>query len=239
MARRLRLDIPGVPWHIVQRGNNRSDCFLIERDYHCYLDMLTEFAEKQRCAVHAYVLMTNHVHLLVSPEDLSSGSILMKLLGQRYVQYFNRMHQRSGTLWEGRFHSCLTQSEEYLLTCYRYIELNPGRAGIVDHPRAYRWSSYRCNAEGEPDVLVTPHAEFSRLGATEADRHQAYRGLFADHLDPARIDEIRRSTNGNAALGSSAFQARIGQILGPRAMRGRPGRRRQVPEQANGQLDLR
>ena len=173
MPRRARLSIPGIPWHIIQRGNNRSACFCAEEDYRRYLDTLGTLAPKYGCAVHAYVLMTNHVHLLLTPERADSAALLMKHLGQRYVQYVNRSYRRSGTLWEGRFRSCLTQSEDYVLACYRYIELNPVRASMVAHPRDYRWSSYRANAEGLADSLITPHIEYLRLGADPQERRAA------------------------------------------------------------------
>ncbi len=128
MPRRARLAIAGIPWHIIQRGNNRSACFYDDVDYRKYLDLLEEQAHKHGCLVHAYALMTNHVHLLVTPERKDSAALMMKNLGQRYVQYINRTYCRSGTLWEGRFRSCLAQSEAYVLACYRYIELNPVRA---------------------------------------------------------------------------------------------------------------
>ena len=123
MPRRARLAIAGIPWHIIQRGNNRTACFFSDDDYRYYLDRLSDLAEKYSCAVHAYVLMTNHVHLLLTPEKTDSASLLMKHLGQRYVQYINKTYRRSGTLWEGRFRSCLTQEDNYVLSCYRYIEL--------------------------------------------------------------------------------------------------------------------
>ena len=138
MPRRARLSLPGIPWHIIQRGNNRAVCFHAEADYQYYLHYLKEFADKFGCEVHAYVLMTNHIHLLLTPAKEDSAGLLMKHLGQRYVQYVNRTYQRSGTLWEGRFRSCLTQTEDYVLACYRYIELNPVRAGMVMKPQHYR-----------------------------------------------------------------------------------------------------
>jgi len=140
MPRRARLAVAGIPWHIIQRGNNRSACFYSDQDYLRYLDTLKEQAVKYGCQIHAYVLMINHVHLLLTPEKEQSASLFMKHLGQRYVQYINRTYKRSGTLWEGRFRSCLTQSEDYVLACYRYIELNPVRANMVGHPRNYPWS---------------------------------------------------------------------------------------------------
>jgi putative transposase len=145
MPRRARLVMPGVAWHVIQRGNNRSACFYAEEDYRFYLNTLKEQADKFGCAVHAYVLMTNHVHLLLTPSRIDSVALTMKNLGQRYVQYINRTYRRSGTLWEGRYKSCLVQDETYVLACYRYIELNPLRAGMVKHVGDYRWSSYRTN----------------------------------------------------------------------------------------------
>jgi putative transposase len=224
MPRRARLSIPGIPWHIIQRGNNRSACFYADEDYPLYLDLLEELAGKFGCAVHAYVLMTNHVHLLLTPEKEDSAALLMKHLGQRYVQYINRTYQRSGTLWEGRFRSCLTQSEDYVLACYRYIELNPVRANMVRHPREYRWSSYRANGEGRSNTLIQPHDMYQRLGRTPESRREAYRGLFKAHLDHEMLDQIRSATNGNYALGSARFQEEIERILGRRVTKGKAGR---------------
>lgn len=224
MPRRARLAIPGIPWHIIQRGNNRSVCFYAEDDYRKYLDTLREQAKKYDCAIHAYVLMTNHVHLLLTPEKPDSAALLMKHLGQRYVQYVNRVYRRSGTLWEGRFRSCLTQSEDYVLACYRYIELNPVRANMVPHPREYPWSSYRANGEGVADPLLTPHDEYLRLGRRAEECCHLYRELFKAHMDPTRIDEIRQATNGNYALGNERFKTEIEQALQRRATPGRSGR---------------
>jgi putative transposase len=174
MPRRARLSVPGIPWHIIQRGNNRSVCFYAEEDYRRYLDELTELAARFGCAVHAYVLMTNHVHLLLTPAKADSAGLLMKHLGQRYVQYVNKSYRRSGTLWEGRFRSCLTQSEDYVLACYRYIELNPVRAAMVRHPRDYRWSSFHANGNGRTDALLVPHEQYLRLGRTADARRDGY-----------------------------------------------------------------
>lgn len=224
MPRRARLAIAGIPWHIIQRGNNRSACFYAEEDYLRYLDTLGELSKKYTCAVHAYVLMTNHVHLLLTPKKADSAALLMKNLGQRYVQYVNCVYRRSGTLWEGRFRSCLTQSEEYVLSCYRYIELNPVRAAMVQYPREYRWSSYRGNAEGVTNDLLTPQAEYLRLGHEDEVRQAAYRELFKSHIDSRRCDEIRTATNSNYALGSERFKAEIEQALDRRVTPGKNGR---------------
>jgi putative transposase len=148
MPRRARLVIPCIPWHIIERGNNRSAGFYDTGDYQFYLDTLSEQAVNSDCDIHAFCLMTNHVHLLLTPNVNDSAASLMKQLGQRYAQFINRTYHRSGTLWEGRFRSCLVQNARYTLVCYRYIEMNPVRAGIVSHPAEYRWSSYRVNGQG-------------------------------------------------------------------------------------------
>ena len=224
MPRRARLSIPGIPWHLIQRGNNRSVCFYAEEDYRFYLHYLEEFAVEFGCAIHAYVLMTNHVHLLLTPQRTDSASLMMKHLGQRYVQYINRTYRRSGTLWEGRFRSCLAQTEDYTLACYRYIELNPVRAGMVMKPQDYRWSSYPANAQGKASRLITPHAEYWRLGQDDATRRDAYRALFKAHLDPELLDDIRKATNGNFALGGERFLKETEAMLGRRARPGHAGR---------------
>ncbi|MEA3469019.1 MAG: transposase [Thermodesulfobacteriota bacterium] len=145
MPRRSRIIVPGIPLHIIQRGNNRQSCFFSEEDYLFYLDWLEEYSKSTGCFVHAYTLMTNH--LLLTPQKADSAGSLMKNLGQRYVQYINRTYKRSGTLWEGRFRSCIIQQEEYLFSCQRYIEMNPVRANMVKHPGEYHWSSYQSNAK--------------------------------------------------------------------------------------------
>jgi putative transposase len=224
MPRRPRLSLPGIPWHIIQRGNNRAACFHAEEDYQFYLHYLKEFADKFGCAIHAYVLMTNHVHLQLTPSKVDSAALMMKHLGQRYVQYINRTYRRTGTLWEGRFRSCLTQTEDYVLACYRYMELNPVRAGMVMKPQDYRWSSYHANGLGKPNALLTPHTEYLAIARDDAKRREAYRALFRAHVDEALTDEIRGATNGNFALGGKKFQAQIARALGRRVTRGVAGR---------------
>lgn len=224
MPRRPRLILPGIPLHIIQRGNNRQACFFADEDYHFYLDCLHEYAQKADCAIHAYILMTNHVHILLTPAKENSAGELMKRLGQRYVQYINRTYKRSGTLWEGRFRSCIIQQENYLLACQRYIELNPVRAAMVEHPEEYRWSSYRTNAQGESNALLRPHPIYLDLGKMEEERHAAYRELFRFHLEPGVIDNIRNATNGNFVVGNDRFQNEISQALGRRVKPGAVGR---------------
>ena len=173
MPRRPRLQLAEVPLHIVQRGINREPCFFAEEDYHCYLHWLEEAARDCRCAIHAYALMTNHVHLLLTPKANGSPARLMQSLGRRYVQYINRFYRRTGSLWEGRYKSSLVQAETYLLACYRYIELNPVRAEMVADPGQYRWSSYRANGLGLPDARLTPHPLYLAQGSSAEERAQA------------------------------------------------------------------
>lgn len=224
MPRQPRPDLAGIPQHVVQWGNNRQACFFQEADYLRYLTNLREAALRHGCRVHAYVLMTNHVHLLVTPDESGAISRMMQMLGRGYVGYVNTQYRRTGTLWEGRYKSCLVDSGEYLLTCYRYIELNPVRAGMVAEPAHYRWSSYAANALGEADPLVLPHREYLSLGASAAERQGAYRALFDAPLRDERIAEVRATTQQQKALGSSRFQAEIELALGRCAVV-RPGHR--------------
>ncbi len=230
MPRRPRLIHPGIPLHIIQRGNNRQPCFFGEEDYLFYLDWLQEYAREAGCVVHAFILMTNHTHILLTPAKENSAGLLMKRLGQRYVQYINRTYERSGTLWEGRFRSCIIQQENYLLACQRYIELNPVRAEMVEHPGEYRWSSYQANAQGESCEIVDPHPIYLLLGRTGAERQIAYRELFRSHLDLGIIDNIRKATNGNFALGNERFSNEIAKTLGRRVKPGMAGRPRKQRE---------
>ncbi len=224
MPRRARLARAGIAWHVIQRGNNRSACFYADEDYRFYLDTLHEQAQKHGCEIHAYVLMTNHVHLLMTPARTDSAALTMKHLGQRYVQYVNRTYRRSGTLWEGRFKSCLAQDEHYVLACYRYIELNPVRADMVKHPGEYRWSSYRANAYGESNIMLTQHAQYRSLGDDEQVRQKNYRDLFAGQMDSGLVEEITDATVGNYVLGNSRFAEEVELALGRRAVRGKAGR---------------
>lgn len=225
-----------VPVHVIQRGNNRQACFIADEDYRFYCDRLKEYALKTGCLIHAYVLMTNHVHLLLTTAASDGVAALMKALGQRYVQYVNRSYRRSGTLWEGRYRSCLVQEESYLLTCQRYIELNPVRAGMVRHPAEYLWSSYRANAQGEASGLITPHPQYLAQGADATARQLAYRELFRHELEPGVVDAIRQATNGNYALGDGRFGEQIAQALGRRVQPGKSGRPRKSPDLESGAL---
>jgi len=196
-----------------------------------YLTLLREYAADVACRVHGYVLMTNHVHLLLSAVDNEGPSVLMRRLGQRYVQYFNRRYERSGTLWEGRFRSSLVDNERYLLICQRYIELNPVRAGMVEAPEDYPWSSYRANALGADDPLLTPHPVYTNLGRNDEDRRTAYRYLFEEKLSDQLLTQIRHAGNGNRPLGPAAFVEEIANIAGRKPPRQRSGRPRSNEKQ--------
>jgi putative transposase len=214
MPRLSRIVLPDVPLHVIQRGNNHQACFVDESDHCAYLSILEKYAIGCGCAIHAYVLMTNHVHLLLSPREQESAAAMMKQLGQQYVQYFNRRHGRSGSLWEGRFRSCLVQDEMYLLICQRYIELNPVRAGMVASPEAYRWSSFHANALGKQDSLVKEHAAYRALAGSDPARQRAYRSLFGEVLPDSMLAHLRQASNGNFSFGSEVFEQSMQRAAG-------------------------
>ena len=244
MPRRPRIQLDGVPLHIVQRGHNREPCFFCEEDYLSYLYWLGEALAESECELHAYVLMTNHVHLLLTPRHAAAIPRLIMSLGRRYVQYINRTHGRTGTLWDSRYKSSLIQAETYLLACMRYIEWNPVRAAMVDDPAHYRWTSYRHNGLGQADSRLSPHPLYLALGPTDRDRQAAYRALFGPHLDQAAIDDIRLALNQNQPLGNSRFYTRIEKMTGLRREarpRGRPRLESSAgaaPPAGQGMLDL-
>lgn len=229
MARLPRYFVEGQPQHLIQRGNNREPIFTRGDDYTFYLACLQDAAEQHGCAIHAYALMTNHVHLLASPETEQSLPKTLQSVGRRYVQYFNYTYDRTGTLWEGRYKATLIDSERYLLTCMRYIELNPVRAGMVNHPGDYPWSSYQYNARGDETSLVTPHSLYRRLDRNIDTRRSAYRQLFRAQLAKADIEVIREATNKAWVLGNDRFRKKIEALTGRRASqkaRGRPHKRK-------------
>jgi putative transposase len=221
-----RLDVAGVARHVVQRGNDRQACFFREVDYVRYLQALREASLKFGCQVHAYVLMTNHVHLLITPNETGSVGRLMQAVGRQYVRYINDTLGRTGTLWEGRYKSCLVDSERYVLACYRYIELNPVRAGMVLDPGDYRWSSYARNALGELDPLLTSHAVYDQISRTAEVRHLCYRAMVAQGIGDDELDALRLYVQRQRALGSGRFQEQIERQQERRAGLGRPGRPR-------------
>ena len=226
MARLPRISPAGVPVHVIQRGNNRQACFVSDEDHKAYVGWLKEYSKKYEVEIHAWVMMTNHVHLLCTPrQEEGAVSRMMQALGRRYVRYFNFEYRRSGTLWEGRYKSCLVQVERYLLEVYRYIELNPVRAEIVADPGEYRWSSYQINALGKFSNLCTPHPEYLRLGVEQLERHKNYRALFVHHVDGELLEEIRSNTNKGMAVGHDRFKEEIEGLTGRRVKakkRGRP-----------------
>jgi putative transposase len=240
MARHPRLIVPGVAVHIVQRGVDRQACFREEADQFVYLSLLRAVLKKLHCALHAYCLMTNHVHLLATPSDGTTCAILMRELGRRYVPYFNGRYGRSGTLWEGRFRSCLVESREYVLACYRYIERNPVRAGMASSPSAYPWSSYRANSGQAEDGSLTEHPEYLALALDPPGRRDAYRRFCEGNEDPGFVSAMRSATNGGFPLVGDALRSRLA-TTGSRIARGKPGPRTERGadhEPMTGQLEL-
>lgn len=224
MARLKRIGIADIPQHIIQRGNNRQVCFGCKKDFVAYLHWLKQYSDKYSVDIHAWVLMTNHVHLLCTPRKPNAISLFMQNLGRRYAQYFNYTYSRTGALWEGRFKSCLIQAESYLLQVYRYIELNPVRASMVEDPANYYWSSYQINGLGKRSTLCTPHQIYSDLGTSDLSRQAAYRSLFNHHADVALMQNLRSSLNKGLALGSECFKAQLEELTGRRLKEGRRGR---------------
>lgn len=229
MPRQPRYPIPDIPQHVIQRGNNRQPVFFADDDYRFYLACLQHAAEQHTCAVHAYVLMTNHVHLLVTPSQANGVVKLMQSIGRRYVQYVNATYQRTGTLWEGRYKACLVEADTYLFTCSRYIELNPVRAAMVPHPAAYPWSSYRWHVYGEPDPVITDHELYHALGSTPDARQAAYRGLFQEAFDEHLLQDLRTTVHQCRVLGTERFKDAIEDALARRIRPGTPGRPRKIP----------
>ncbi|WXT99330.1 MAG: hypothetical protein Ctma_0051 [Catillopecten margaritatus gill symbiont] len=225
MPRKPRINPINIPQHIIIRGNNRQVCFTNKDDMAFYVSCLKNYSKKHQLQIHAWVLMTNHIHLLCTPLVQNALSKTMQDVGRLYVCYFNKAYGRSGTLWEGRYKSSLIQSEYYLLSVYRYIELNPVRAGMVNDPADYSFSSYQINALGKSSNLCSPHEEYLSLGETNSVRQQNYRLLFEQELDIKLIDNIRRTTNQGMAIGNEDFITQIKNLTGynmASKSRGRP-----------------
>jgi len=231
MARLPRIDIPGLPQHLVIRGNNRAELFRDDADRHIFLGLMQEALDQCACDLHAYVLMTNHVHLLATPHLPGELSELVQRIGRKFARLINLRWQRTGTLFEGRFRSSLVDSETYLLTCMRYVELNPVRARMVAHPSHYFWSSYRENATGHPRAPLVPHDLYRRLGTTDEARGRAYRALVEGGVEDADLLRIRTSSAQCRALGPEQFCVEMGaslqRCIAPRKP-GRPRKRGQV-----------
>jgi putative transposase len=225
MARRRRIGPKDVTQHVVQRGNNRKICFRSEQDFIVYASWLKQYSEKYNVALHAWVFMTNHVHLLCTPKADNLGvSQMMQSLGRQYVRYFNDTYKQTGTLWEGRFKSSLVCTSSYLLNVYRYIELNPVRANMVKEPKEYKWSSYHHNALGFMSQLCTPHDIYLQLGDTFIKRMHAYRALFKGGLPQSLINEISLSANKELVLGNSEFRNKVETMIGEKLKTGKMGR---------------
>lgn len=236
MARLGRYFLPDQPLHVIQRGNNREPIFFADEDYARYRGWLADAAKEYGCAIQAYVLMTNHVHLLATPKRADGLPRMMQSLGQRYVRYVNAAYRRSGTLWEGRYRAAPIDSEAYFFACCRYIELNPMRAKMVAHPRDYPWSSYAAHAHGAGDFLVSDHPLYRALGNAAAERQKSYRALFRAALDEDFLGALRAATNGGWALGGDRFKRRIAKALGRRVAplpKGRPAKERGDKRQIN------
>ncbi len=226
MARRPRIFVPGHPVHVVQRGNNKGQVFFSSKDAESYLGWLKEAAVEHGLAVHAYVLMNNHVHMLLTPETAFSLPRAMRDLNWAYTRHVNQAQGRTGGLWEGRYKACVVNAEDYFFACSRYIELNPVRAGLAKTPGAYRWSSYKHNAEAKDDAVIRPHALYTAQGATPEARAAAYKTLFDGALGAETLEAIRAALNGGWALGKDAFRALVdrhaGRPLSSPRRRGRP-----------------
>jgi putative transposase len=225
MARLPRLIIPAQPHHVIQRGNNRQPIFLDSADCHAFMDWLRAGAKTFKVAVHTYVLMPNHLHLLVSPSNQPGLGQMMQWIGRYYVPYFNRKYGRVGTLWQGRYKTSVIDSERYFLVCSRYIELNPVRAGLAPDPLDYEWSSYRHHAGIRPDPLITDHPLYWALGNTPFQREAAYIELVRQALTPAELETINQAILKGWPLGSERYKATLEQALKRRvlpAKRGRP-----------------
>jgi putative transposase len=217
MPRRPRLILPGHPMHLLQQTVGRQPCFFNAGDYRIYLSWLGEASETADCAIHAYVLMSDHLHLLFTPRRTSSAHDLMQRLSQRHTRYINRTHRRHGPLWQGRFRSCILQPETYLHHCRQYIEQDPVRAGMVEKPEDYPWSSYRANAFGEECTFLARNPLL-----------ETCTGTFATSPSQAVFESIRRATVGNYVLGDTNYLKEIERLLGYRIYPRKPGRPRRA-----------
>ena len=225
MPRKPRYYIPDIPAHIIHRGINHQDCFFAQDDYQTYLQYLGRACKYFRCYLHAYALMTNHVHILMTPTTEDGVSRVMHSVGCRYGRYINMVYRRTGTLWGGRHKASLVQNHYYLFTCYKYIESNPVRAGMVNHPRDYPWSSYQLNAEGAANPIIQAHPNYISLGNNDTERQTIYCDLFREGLEDSELKAIRNAINQEMPFGNERFKLMIEAILGRRIrcnQRGRP-----------------
>jgi putative transposase len=214
MPRLPRIRVPGITFHIVQRGNDRSRTFFVNDDYRAYLYLLSLMSQRYETEVHAYVLMTNHVHLLMTTKLADGVSRTMQQVAAGYSRRINERLKRTGTLWEGRFKSSPIDSEYYCLACYRYIEMNPVRAGMVRSPGEYRWSSYRENVGQRALSIVNPHPCYLALGESQAARQRNYGDIFLERVPKPTVTEFRRGAVKGLPVGGDAFKSRIESEIG-------------------------
>ncbi|NOQ36393.1 MAG: transposase [Methylococcaceae bacterium] len=224
MPRKPRFYQAGVPVHAFQRGHNKEAVFFDDEDYLVYLRCLKESSDKYGCHIHAYVLMTNHVHLLLTPEKSDSISLLFQNIGRHFVPYINKTYQRRGSLWEGRHKGNIIDTENYLFACMRYIEMNPVRANMVNHPAKYRWSSYAANSQGIDNAIIHKHPQYQALALTPAEQQQAYQALFDVKTDKEELELIRSSLHSGTPLGSDKFKQQIEISLGRKVGKNTKGR---------------
>lgn len=214
MARLPRIVIPNQPLHIMHRGNNRQDIFESEDDMLRIKEDIDHSLSKSSCHLHAYVIMSNHLHLLITPDDKVQLSKFMQSMANRYVRYYNAKHQRTGTIWEGRFKSCLVDSDNYLFSLYKYIEMNPVKANMVEYAADYPWSSYHCNALGKSDKLVTEHKLYTRLGNNSEERYTRYKKLFNElSISKQQEEQITNATLAGEVYGSAEFHHKISLLI--------------------------
>jgi putative transposase len=209
MPRQPRYTLAGIPQHIIQRGHNRQSTFFGDNDYRHYMTFLREACVRHHCQLHAYVLMSNHVHLLMTPNEPQAIVKVMQSVGRRYVGYVNDLYHRTGTLWEGRYRASLVDSERYVLGCYRYIEQNPLRAKVVSDLREYPWSSFAHHIGERVDPLVVDHEHYLLLGRSAGERQAAYRNLMHSPFDDALLSVIRETTNQCLVLGDEGFKVKV------------------------------
>ena len=229
MARLPRITVPAYPHHIIQRGNNRAATFFADDDYRFFLECLRQAKMKCQCRIYSYVLMTNHVHLLVEPAEDGGLGRFMQSVGRRYVRYVNETYGRTGTLWEGRFKSAAVSCDGYLIACSRYIELNPVRAGIVALPKDYPWSSYHHRASGVTDRLLDEDPWYKGLGASADERQESYRKWMESQIDEREWHEIRQATQRGRLIGKETFQKQVEEMTGRRLVGERRGRPKKKP----------
>lgn len=235
MPRRPRLFVEGLPVYIIQRGTGHRPIFEDENDYQHFFDLATDAAHRYGLWVHAWAFMPNQIHLLATPARADTATRALQLIGNRYVQAFNRRHHRSGTLWRARYRASLVDSDAYLLTCMRYIESDPVRVGLVSMPEAWPWSSHPANAYGQPDLLVRPHPIYRCLGSNLPARCATYRTLFDGDEDELNDHIIRRAVMGGWPMGDDQFLRRMEAATGLRCTASEPGKRARPVEERRAQ----